>query len=115
MAHLIATRLDEWPRERMLDRLAGISLLADRTQCILSNLLDHEALKSGSVQIHMESLCLTLLQELLSSWEERLSAKQQVCLLVTCNEPVWADRQVLWQVLDNLLSNASKYDCEALG
>jgi signal transduction histidine kinase len=100
MAHLIATRLD---------RLAGISLLADRTQCILSNLLDHEALKSGSVQIHMESLCLNpLLQELLSSWEERLSANQQVCLLVTCNEHVWADRQALWQVLDNLLSKCVK-------
>ncbi|WP_293933270.1 ATP-binding protein [Iodobacter sp.] len=110
MAHLIAIRLDEWPRERVLDRLAGIGLLADRTQGILSNLLDHEALESGSVQIYMESLCLNaLLLELLSSWEERLAIKQQVCLLVTCNHPIWADRQALWQVLDNLLSNASKY------
>ncbi|MCX7205560.1 MAG: ATP-binding protein [Proteobacteria bacterium] len=110
MAQLIALRLDEWPRERILDRLSGIGLLADRTQCILSNLLDHEALESGSVQIHLESLCLSqLLKELLFSWEERLIIKQQQCDLELGDYPVQADRQALWQVLDNLLSNASKY------
>ncbi|MFC7419174.1 ATP-binding protein [Iodobacter arcticus] len=110
MAHLIALRLDDWPRERVLDRLSGISLLADRTQCILSNLLDHEALESGSVQIHIESLCLNdVLKELLSSWEERLAAKQQICQLSISGTAVQADRQALWQILDNLLSNASKY------
>ncbi len=110
MAQLIALRLDEWPRERILDRLSGIGLLADRTQCILSNLLDHEALESGSVQIYLESLCLNpLLKELLFSWEERLMIKQQLCVLALGDYPVQADRQALWQVMDNLLSNASKY------
>jgi signal transduction histidine kinase len=110
MAQLIALRLNEWPREKILDRLSGIGLLADRTQSILSNLLDHEALESGSVQIHIESLCLKqLLKELLFSWEERLMIKQQQCVLELGDYPVQADRQALWQVLDNLLSNASKY------
>lgn len=114
MANLIALRLNEWPKERVLERLTGIELLADRTLCILSNLLDHEALESGSVQIHLESLCLhQLMAELLSSWEERLGSKQQTCVLELGHYPVLADRQALWQVLDNLLSNASKYS--ALG
>lgn len=110
MAQLIALRLNEWSKEKILDRLSGIGLLADRTQCILSNLLDHEALESGSVQVNIEPLCLRqLLTELLSSWEERLAIKQQNCVLGLGEYPVLADRQALWQVLDNLLSNASKY------
>ncbi|GAB7125799.1 ATP-binding protein [Silvimonas sp. JCM 19000] len=110
MAGLVADKLDSWPPDRVRSRLFGIQQLADRLQRIVGNLLDSNALESGQFALHAEPIDLdALLAELVQSWDARLHAKEQAVAWFPSGLSVLADRQALWQVLDNLLSNASKY------
>ncbi|WP_035055535.1 HAMP domain-containing histidine kinase [Andreprevotia chitinilytica] len=110
MASLIAARLDEWPQERVKERLHGINEHADRIQRILGNLLDIHTLEAGQFRLHPEMLTLdVLIPELQKAWETRLEEKRQNLLYTPSNIVFSVDRQALWQVLDNLISNASKY------
>ncbi|AOX99339.1 hypothetical protein BJP62_02045 [Jeongeupia sp. USM3] len=110
MAGLIGSKFDVWPKERVRDRLQGITQLANRIQRILGNLLDINTLESGQYRLMLEPLQLDdVVAELLASWEGRLEEKQQRCRYGRNGLIVLADRQALWQVLDNLVSNASKY------
>jgi signal transduction histidine kinase len=110
MSILIKDRLQEWSTEKIQDRLVGISQLASRIQNIISNLIDHNALETGSIKLVFEPIAIDdLIQEALAEWEERLLSKQQKCIFVPSGLNLIADRQALWQVLDNLISNAVKY------
>ncbi|GGP19218.1 ATP-binding response regulator [Silvimonas iriomotensis] len=110
MAGLVAEKLHEWPAERVRTRLLGMQQLAGRLQQIVSNLLDIHALESGQFRAHLETVELDpLMAELLQSWDARLQDKFQHASWLPSGISVRADRQALWQVLDNLLSNASKY------
>lgn len=110
MSLLIKDRLQEWPAEKIQDRLMGINQLASRIQNIISNLIDHNALETGSIKLVFELISVDeLIQAALAEWEERLLNKQQNCIYVPSGITLMADRQALWQVLDNLISNAVKY------
>lgn len=110
MANLLAERLNQWSQEKVINRLLSIGHLADRTQRIIGNLLDINALESGMFTLRPEALLLDeQIAELVKDWEERFDAKLQTCLWVSNDLKVIADRQALIQVLDNLISNASKY------
>ncbi|QLG87137.1 sensor histidine kinase [Chitinibacter bivalviorum] len=110
MAGLLNERLDTWPTEKIKDRLDGIHLLAGRMQRIISNLLDHDALEAGSVQMQFEVVDLDeIISDTLITWRERLKSKQQTANYTPTGLKVRTDRQALWQILDNLISNAVKY------
>lgn len=110
MANLLAERLEKWPPEKIASRLLSIGNLADRTQRIIGNLLDINALESGLFTFNPRVLPLDgLIVGLIKDWETRFEAKQQVCMWVSNDLSVFADQQALIQVLDNLISNASKY------
>ncbi|WP_148715372.1 sensor histidine kinase [Chitinolyticbacter meiyuanensis] len=110
MTNLIVGKLGEWSHDRVEDRLLGIVKLSERMQRILGNLLDINALEAGQYHLRPERVLLDgLCTELVASWEMRLVEKQQLCIYTPCGLNVMADRQALWQVLDNLISNASKY------
>ncbi|QLI80421.1 sensor histidine kinase [Chitinibacter fontanus] len=110
MAGLLNERLDSWPTEKIKERLDGIHLLAGRMQRIISNLLDHDALEAGSVQMQIEDVDLDeLIKDTMVTWRERLASKQQTINYTPSMLHVRTDRQALWQVMDNLISNAIKY------
>lgn len=110
MAQILERKLDEWPSEKVRDRLRGIATLGSRVLNILGNLLDHHALETGNVRLTIEAVPLDrVLSELLDSWQERLEGKRQHCHFTITGLSVRADRQALWQILENLLSNAVKY------
>lgn len=110
MAQILERKLDEWPSEKVRDRLRGIATLGSRVLNILGNLLDHHALETGNVRLTIEPVPLDrVLSELLDSWQERLDGKRQHCHFTITGFSVRADRQALWQILENLLSNAVKY------
>lgn len=110
MSTLLKDRLNEWPTEKIQDRLTGINQLAGRIQSIISNLIDHNALETGSIRLNFETIQIDSLIELaVAEWDERLKNKQQTCTFIPTGLSVTADRQALWQVLDNLISNAVKY------
>ncbi|SMC22273.1 Cache domain-containing protein [Andreprevotia lacus DSM 23236] len=110
MATLLAHKLDQWPAEKVRDRLLGINDHADRIQRIIGNLLDINTLESGQYRLRPEPVKLDeLVAELHKAWENRLDEKRQNLLYKGHGLTLHADRQALWQVLDNLISNASKY------
>nr|WP_314901909.1 ATP-binding protein [uncultured Deefgea sp.] len=110
MSVLLKDRINEWPVEKVQDRLSGINQLAGRIQSIICNLIDHNALEKGSIRLNFETIDIDALIELaIAEWEERLKNKHQKCTFVRSGLSVTADRQALWQVLDNLISNAVKY------
>ncbi|KAF0811676.1 Sensor protein TorS [Andreprevotia sp. IGB-42] len=110
MASLLAHKLDQWPSERVKDRLLGINEHAERIQRIIGNLLDINTLEAGQFRLRPEAVALDeLMQELQKAWESRLDEKRQSVLYNPTGIALQADRQALWQVLDNLISNASKY------
>ncbi|MBE9608711.1 sensor histidine kinase [Chitinilyticum piscinae] len=110
MAQMLERKLDEWPPEKVRDRLRGIATLGGRVLNILGNLLDHHALETGNMRFRSEPVLLDrLLSELLDSWQERLDAKRQQCRFSHSGLKVFADRQAVWQIMENLLSNAVKY------
>ena len=110
MASLLGERLDNWPPEKIKDRLDGIQLLAGRMQRIISNLLEHDALEAGSVQMQIEVVDVDeLIHDAIAGWRPRVASKQQTLHYTPTGLQVRTDRQALWQIVDNLLSNAVKY------
>ncbi|WP_373975964.1 sensor histidine kinase [Chitinibacter sp. SCUT-21] len=110
MANLLNDRLESWPAERIKERLDGIQLLAGRMQRIISNLLDYDALEAGSVLMQIEDVDIDdLISDTIVTWRERLNSKQQTIQFNPTHLRVRTDRQALWQVMDNLISNAIKY------
>lgn len=108
---LITDRWHEYDDSKKLKRLASIRSLAQLIHEIIRNLLDVNAIETGSytlnpVLLNPAELCVALIEE----YRVRADAKHielhhdlQPGLLVL------ADRSALHQVLDNLISNAIKY------
>lgn len=78
---------------------------------LISNLLDVNQIESQKIAVKMQQINLTVvLHKLLQSYHSRATAKN---IHLHCDpEPViliWADANVLRQILDNIISNALKY------
>lgn len=84
-----------------------------RLQVLTENLFDAAKASSGAIPVHMEAIDLSaLVSQSLAEMEEKLNARQlQVVVKNLCenNCHVMADGQLLWRVIENLLSNVSKY------
>jgi signal transduction histidine kinase len=99
------------PDAQLIERLVRANRHIDRLERLIEQLLDVTRITSGSMQLHVEPVDLTLLlEEIIERFEEQLSqARCEVCL----HSPVpvlghW-DRMRIDQVLTNLISNAAKY------
>lgn len=110
MAALIQKRFSVWPQEKTVGKLRVIDMLSAHLLQLLGNILDINILDEGGYPITLESVPLQVtLQDLRQYHQTRLELKRQV-LVIQCPEiAVRADHSALWQILDNLLSNASKY------
>lgn len=79
------------------------------------NLFEAAKASSGAIPVNMETIELTsLLTQSLAEMEERLSAKNlDVQVKNDCEDTkIMADGQLMWRVIENLLSNISKYALE---
>lgn len=108
---LMVDHWDEYDGGKKLKRLASIRGLAQLIHEIIRNLLDMNAIESGSYTLNPvlfdpRELCSALIEE----YRDRAEAKSiGLHLEVQPGVQVCADRSALHQVLDNLLSNAIKY------
>lgn len=85
---------------------------ATRLSTLVNDLLDVAKLESGRLSAVPESLALSDLTASVVSEIEPLAAGKSLALDVSCDtrvSPVFADAQLLRQVVTNLLSNAVKY------
>lgn len=106
-------RMDEpTTRRQGLDRMV---VLVEQMMHMIRNLLDVEALESGTRQVRSERISLGFaLRETLATFEP-VARRKSITLHFGESEPglaVLADRAALRQVCDNLVSNAVKYSPE---
>lgn len=108
---LILDRWHVWDDEKKKKRLVSIRELAQLIHEIIRNLLDVNAIESGSYTLHPGRLDpAAVCQKLIEEYRDRVEAKN-ITLHLESPEglQVNADPSALHQVLDNLLSNAIKY------
>lgn len=80
---------------------------------IIANLLDVNKIESGHKNIHTIPISLDVVSAVVEDYQQRATSKGIILRYHTVpDEPiptVIADEQALWQVMDNLVSNAVKY------
>ena len=110
-ASLMSDKWPQWDDSKRLQRLGQIRELAQRIYDIIRNILEINALESGKytlepVALDVSSVCQALYDE----YRDRAEAKTIRLHLETPGEIyTLMDKGALFQVLDNLISNAIKY------
>jgi PAS domain S-box-containing protein len=85
---------------------------ADKMLGLIRNFLSIHAIESGKVLLHWQPVDLTKkIKKVLAAYEETMARKNiKACTqLDNVYTPAWADPDAVYQVLDNLISNAIKY------
>ncbi len=108
-AGLILTLLPE--EDSLFSYVKDIEISTQRMQRLIEELLDSTSIESGQLKLHLEPIDLAVLaQEVLDSHQRTAQHKGQSLQLEAETECfVRADKARLWQVLENLVSNAIKY------
>lgn len=101
--------------EQINERTAAIINLSERMSTIIINLLDVNAIESGTFNLHLQSFdILPVVQQSLAEYQER-AAQKSISMHLDYEQNaahpmmVFADKQATTQILDNLISNALKY------
>jgi PAS domain S-box-containing protein len=80
---------------------------------IIENLLDVNKIESGLLKVHIIPISLEVVAAVVEDYQQRATSKGIILRYEpAADEPVptvLADEQALWQVMDNLISNAVKY------
>lgn len=98
--------------EKLHDSMAFICSDAQRMLKILSNLLEINRLEMGKIDLNIESVDVkAVLHSLIAVWQEKAQLKNIAIVAEWDETPVWiqTDKHLLFQILENLLSNALKY------
>lgn len=97
------------PQERQ-DDLSRIRFDVQRMMDIIGNLLNANAIETGTMTLQLETLDLAALTALtVNDYRPRAAAKSIALELQAAPAWVLADRSATLEVLDNLVSNAIKY------
>jgi signal transduction histidine kinase len=105
----------EMPPEDILEFTIMIKDSAERMFLIITNLLDVNMLESGKINVDLKPTdILSILQNNFHDYFERAKQKKLTLHLIS-SEPFYlasADKNLVHQILDNLISNAIKYSPE---
>ena len=97
------------------DFLGQIATEADRLQDLILDLLQLARIESGHQELELEALSMR--ESVLASVAHYAAAAHAKAIEISVDEKsldlsVWADREALRQILDNLIDNAIKYTSE---
>lgn len=109
MAQMKASNLTP---EKLHDSMEFICADAQRMLKIVSNLLEINRLEMGKIDVHIEALDLkAVLRSLIAVWQEKAQVKNIAIVAEWDETPIriQTDKHLLFQILENLLSNALKY------
>ncbi len=99
-----------WDKATVLDGLSVIDEEADRLAELIENLLDVNRLQAGTLSLKPETLDIAeLIHSLVEKFTTQTSTHTLSASLPDQFGPVYADKQRITQVLQNLLNNAIKY------
>lgn len=105
----------EMPTEDILEFTTMIKDSAERMFLIITNLLDVNMLESGKISVNLKPTdILPILQNNFHDYFDRAKQKKLTLFLIS-SEPFYlasADKNLVHQILDNLISNAIKYSSE---
>jgi len=112
LAEEIGQDYDQMTREEVIEDANKIHIASQRMFMLITNLLDINAIESEKVNIHAQVCDISSIIEVtLADYQDRAAHKQMRLefLHEILQYKIWADPEVMRQVLDNLVSNAIKY------
>ena len=111
MSELLLKMYHRIPKEEQQSYLNRINASGKRMMHIVTNMLDMNAMESGNLVFHKQTLNLgKLLNEIALQYEEMLKAKELTAIVhIEENVLISADTNAMTRVLDNLISNAIKF------
>lgn len=112
LINLIESRYDQMSKEQVMEMLRMVSNSSKKMFALIKNLLDVNAIESGKKNILLQTIdILPTVQSLVRHYSDKAIAKNITVQLQSQEKPYTAfvDENSLYQVLDNLISNAIKY------
>jgi len=88
---------------------------SNRLKGLIDQLVEASKANSGNMEVNLETIDLIQLsRQLRGEYDEKLADKNLTCVLPILKEPrlVKADRMLIYRILENLMSNVSKYALE---
>lgn len=112
LSDIIARNFDNLSKEKIVNYANMIYISSRKMFELIKNLLDVNKIESGKITVNLEPVnLLSIAKELTESYTERGKAKN-IAVHFSATEHRYVamiDRNVIYQVLDNLISNAVKY------
>ncbi len=112
LANLMRMAINDFPQEKIVEFAAMIENSAQRLFALIQNLLDVNAIESGNTHISLASYdILPFFQTVVQNYIKPAENKNIEIKFNFVEEsyPILADENAIFQVLDNLVSNAIKY------
>lgn len=113
LAEAIELEYDALDKLEIIEMLSLIQNSSQQMFELINNLLDVNLIESGNIKVNRKTFdLLPLLRHLLLQYRVRAEVKKITFILVADEKtyyPVYADEKVVYQILENLLSNALKY------
>ncbi|MDM8560928.1 hybrid sensor histidine kinase/response regulator [Candidatus Parabeggiatoa sp. HSG14] len=112
LANLIRSAFDTFSPEKITEFAEMIEVSAQKMFALIKNLLDVNAIESGKMNLSFGTYnILPYLQAVINNYLEPAKAKEIALQLKFTEEehPIKADENAIFQILDNLISNAVKY------
>ncbi|MBD1207306.1 MAG: tetratricopeptide repeat protein [Ignavibacteria bacterium] len=103
---------DRMSKEEMLETLGGIESVAERMRLIIHNLLELNSIESGNLRVASEPVSPgEIAEQVVQDWTPK-AAHKAISLTFDNQAPdkfFMGDPNILYQILENLVSNAVKY------
>jgi signal transduction histidine kinase len=111
-AELIEKCFDDFLKEEIMEFAKMIGISSQRMFELVRTLLDVNAIESGKIKLSLQIInLLPILQRIVKEYQVRASLKNITVHFAPTGEEYFAyvDENIVYQVLDNLTSNAVKY------
>jgi len=112
LANLTKTSFNDFPKQKIIEFAHMIEISAHKMFALIKNLLDVNAIESGQMNLSVNAYNILLsLQTVVNNYVEPAKAKEIVleCQFSEREYRALIDENAIYQVLDNLISNAVKY------
>lgn len=107
----IRTDINRYDKQQLTEIAYEMELASEKMFDLISKMLDINAIESGRKIFNSSKFSvLSILDSIVSEYKERAEAKK-ININLSCDDKVivYADRDALGQILDNLISNAVKF------
>jgi len=112
LSQMIKENIDSFSRKEIVEYSNDIEKSAEKMFQLITNLLDVNAIESGKFNCVLEYVNIVFILETLCHRYERAASNKKIVLHF--ETPIekylaWVDKNIVEQILDNVLSNAIKY------